>query len=153
MRIRFVWGLNWLMFGQNREELRRFFQASWRKRLDGQTLQPLELIVVQVMEQHPEYHHHLADPEQLDRDFTPEQGETNPWLHMSMHITLAEQIGADRPKGVRAHYQSVVRRYSDPHTAEHAMMECLGVILWEAQRDRAAPDEQRYLECLKKLGS
>ena len=140
------------MFGQNREELRRFFQASWKKRLDGVSLQPLEHIVAQVIEQHPEYHPHLEDPEQLDRDFTPEQGETNPWLHMGMHITLAEQIGADRPSGIRSHYQAVLQRFGDHHAAEHAMMDCLGVALWEAQRDGTAPDEQRYLACLKKLG-
>jgi len=140
------------MFGQNREELRRFFQASWEKRLNGQALQPLEHIVAQVIEQHPEYHRHLGDPDQLERDFTPEQGETNPWLHMGMHITLAEQIGSDRPAGIRGSYQQVVARFGDHHAAEHAMMECLGVALWEAQRSGAAPDEQSYLECLKRLG-
>jgi len=141
------------MFGQNREQLRRFFQTSWEKRLNDQALQPLEQIVVQVIEQHPEYHRHLGDPNQLERDFTPEQGETNPWLHMGMHITLAEQIGTDRPVGIRASYQQVVARSSDHHTAEHAMMDCLGLALWEAQRSGAAPDERSYLECLKKLGS
>ena len=139
------------MFGQNREQLRRFFQTSWQKRLNGQTLQPLEQLVVQVIEQHPEYHRHLDDADHLDRDFTPEQGETNPWLHMGMHITLAEQIGSDRPAGIRDSYQQVLARYSDNHAAEHAMMDCLGVALWEAQRRGAAPNEQSYLECLKKL--
>jgi hypothetical protein len=140
------------MFGQNREQLRRFFQTSWEKRLKGQALQPLEHLVVQVIEQHPEYHRHLDDAGQLDRDFTPEQGETNPWLHMGMHITLAEQIGSDRPQGIRGSYQQAVARFGDNHAAEHAMMDCLGVALWEAQRSGAAPDEQSYLECLKKLG-
>ena len=140
------------MFGQNREELRRFFRTSWQKRLEGQALQPLEHIVAQVIEQHPEYQPHLEDAAQLDRDFTPEQGETNPWLHMGMHITLAEQLGADRPAGIRAAHQRVLKRYTDHHAAEHAMMECLGVALWEAQRSGVAPDEKRYLECLRKLG-
>jgi hypothetical protein len=139
------------MFGHNREELRRFFQASWQKRLGGQALQPLEQIVVQVIEQHPEYHHHLGDPDQLGRDYTPEQGETNPWLHMGMHITLAEQVGADRPAGIRDRYQRVLKRFGDHHAAEHAMMDCLGVALWEAQRNGIAADEMRYLECLDKL--
>ena len=141
------------MFGQNREQLRRFFQTSWEKRLQGQTLQPLEQLVVQVIAQHPEYQRHLGDAAQLDRDFTPEHGETNPWLHMGMHITLAEQIGADRPKGIRSSYQRVLARFGDSHAAEHAMMDCLGVALWEAQRSGAAPDEQRYLECVKTLAS
>jgi hypothetical protein len=140
------------MFGQNREELRRFFQTSWQKRLGGQPLQPLEQLVAQVVEQHPEYHVYLSDAEQLDRDFTPEQGQTNPWLHMGMHITLAEQLGTDRPAGIRGSYQQIVARFGDQHAAEHAMMDCLGVALWEAQRAGAAPDERGYLECLKKLG-
>lgn len=140
------------MFGQNREELRRFFQTSWQKRLDGQSLQPLEQLVAQVVEQHPEYHVYLSDAEQLDRDFTPEQGQTNPWLHMGMHITLAEQLGTDRPAGIRSSYQQIVARFGDQHAAEHAMMDCLGVVLWEAQRAGTAPDERGYLECLKKLG-
>lgn len=140
------------MFGQNREELRRFFQASWRKRLSGQPLQPLEQLVAQIVEQHPEYHGHVDDADQLDRDFTPEQGETNPWLHMGMHITLAEQLSTDRPTGIRGSYQQIVARLGDHHAAEHAMMDCLGVALWEAQRSGAMPDERAYLECLKKLG-
>ena len=141
------------MFGQNREELRRFFQTSWEKRRNDQALQPLEHLVAQVIEQHPEYHRHLDGPDQLDRDFSPEQGETNPWLHMGMHITLAEQVGSDRPSGIRASYQKLVTHFGDHHAAEHAMMECLGVALWEAQRGGTAPDEQRYLECLKKLAT
>ncbi len=139
------------MFGQNREELRRFFQTSWAKRCNGEPLQPLEQLVAQVVEQHPEYHRYLDDPEQLDRDFGPEQGETNPWLHMGMHITLAEQIGTDRPTGIRASYQQAVAAFGDHHATEHAMMECLGLALWEAQRSGSAPDEQRYLDCLQKL--
>jgi hypothetical protein len=139
------------MFGQNREELRRFFHTSWQKRLAGQQLQPLEQVVAQVVEQHPEYHACLNDVDQLDRDFTPEQGETNPWLHMGMHITLAEQLATDRPAGVRSRYQRIVGRLGDHHAAEHAMMDCLGVALWEAQRAGTAPDEQAYLACLEKL--
>lgn len=139
------------MFGQNREQIRRFFQATWQKRLHDQDLQPLERLVAEVIAQHPEYHRHIEDQSGLDDDFTPEQGETNPWLHMGMHITLGEQLGADRPAGVRALYQAIVARHRDPHAAEHQMMDCLGVALWEAQRNGRAPDEAAYLECLKKL--
>ncbi|MCB1802419.1 MAG: DUF1841 family protein [Gammaproteobacteria bacterium] len=139
------------MFGQDREQLRRFFSTSWTKRQQGEPLQPLEQLVVQVIEQHPEYHGHLADDDQLQRDFTPEQGQTNPWLHMGMHISLAEQLGADRPPGIRSLYQNITARHGDPHKAEHAMMDCLGLVLWEAQRANRAPDETAYLECLKKL--
>jgi hypothetical protein len=139
------------MFGQDREQLRRFFKTSWNKRLAGQALQPLEQLVAQVIEQHPEYHAHFVDDELLQRDFSPDHGETNPWLHMGMHISLGEQLGADRPAGIRALYQQIVMRFGDHHAAEHAMMDCLGAVLWEAQRSARAPDEAAYLECLKKL--
>jgi hypothetical protein len=139
------------MFGQNRDELRRFFVTSWQKHQAGQALQPLERLVAQIVESHPEYHAQVQDDKQIDRDFSPDQGETNPWLHMSMHVTLGEQLGADRPAGIRAVYQSLAAQLGDGHGAEHAMMDCLGLILWEAQRDARAPDEAAYLECLKKL--
>ncbi len=138
------------MFGQDREQLRRFFKTSWDKRLAGQPLQPLEQLVAQVIAQHPEYHRWLSD-DRLQRDFSPGEGETNPWLHMGMHITLGEQLGADRPPGVRRVYQQIATRFGDPHAAEHAMMDCLGAVLWEAQRSGGTPDEQAYLACLEKL--
>ncbi|MDJ0740396.1 MAG: DUF1841 family protein [Gammaproteobacteria bacterium] len=139
------------MFGQDREQLRRFFATSWRKRQSGEPLQGLEQLVSQIVEQHPEYHAQLADDEQLQRDFTPETGETNPWLHMGMHVSLGEQLGADRPAGVRELYRQIAARHGDAHAAEHAMMECLGLVLWEAQRAGRTPDEAAYLECLKRL--
>ena len=139
------------MFGQDREQLRRFFQTSWDKRLTGQALQPLERLVAEVIAQHPEYHACLADEEQLQQDFGPEQGQTNPWLHMGMHITIGEQLGADRPSGIRSAYQRLVLSQGDSHAAEHAIMECLGAVLWEAQRSGAVPDEQAYLACVKRL--
>lgn len=139
------------MFGQDREQLRRFFTSSWQKRCAGQPMQALEQLVAQIVEQHPEYHGHLGDGEQLQRDFTPEDGETNPWLHMGMHVSLGEQLGADRPPGIRDLYQQIAERFGDTHAAEHAMMECLGLVLWEAQRANRQPDEQAYLDCLRKL--
>jgi hypothetical protein len=139
------------MFGQNREQLRLFFKSSWDKRLAGATLQGVEQLVAQVVEQHPEYHAQLGDEGALQRDYSPAAGETNPWLHMAMHVTLAEQLGADRPAGFRDAYVAAVRRFGEPHAAEHAMLECLGLALWEAQRAGSLPDEARYLECIKRL--
>ena len=137
------------MFGQDRDQLRLFFKTSWDKRLSGAPLQPLEQLVAQVVEQHPEYHRHMG-PDALQRDFVPQSGDPNPWLHMGMHIALGEQLGADRPAGIRDLYQRVALRVGDPHAAEHAMMDCLGAALSEAQR-AGLPDEQAYLECLRKL--
>lgn len=139
------------MFGQDREQLRRFFLSSWEKRTAGQPLQALEQLVAEIVAQHPEYHRHLGDGDKLLRDFTPEQGETNPWLHMGMHVSLGEQLGADRPPGIRDLYRRIAGRIGDTHAAEHAMMECLGRVLWEAQRANRLPDETTYIECLKKL--
>ncbi len=139
------------MFGQNREQLRRFFQSSWQKRLAGQELSALERIVAEVVAQHPEYHAMLDDPEAADRDFPVEGGQTNPFLHMGMHITLAEQLSGDRPAGIRDLYRTLADRTGDTHATEHQMMECLGRILWEAQRSGRMPDENEYLACLKRL--
>ncbi len=139
------------MFGQDRQQLRKFFRQAWQKRQAGEALQALEKLVADIVEQHPEYQPELNDEDSLDRDFSPDDGQTNPWLHMGMHISLAEQLGADRPPGIRHVYQQIVARCGERHAAEHAMMECLGVTLWEAQRANKAPDETSYLECLKKL--
>ena len=140
------------MFGQDRQQLRQFFKTSWDKRLAGQPLQALEQIVAQVVEQHPEYHAALADPDALERDYSVETGQTNPWLHMAMHVTIAEQVGSDRPAGFRSAYQATVLRLGDPHQADHAILECLGQTLWEAQRAGGLPDESAYLECVRRLG-
>jgi len=138
---------------QDREQLRRFYQTVWHKRQQGQALQGVELIVAQVLAQHPEYHPLVLAPEAIDQDFSIETGQTNPFLHMGMHIALAEQLQADRPSGIRALHQRLSAQHGEPHQAEHHMMECLGQALWEAQRNNSAPDEQAYLECIEKLSS
>jgi hypothetical protein len=99
---------------------------------------------------HPEYYDIVEDPDRIDRDFTPEQGETNPFLHMGMHLALREQSMTDQPPGVREVYFALMKRFGGDHEAEHQMMECLGDILWNAQRAGAEPDPENYLECLKK---
>jgi hypothetical protein len=139
------------MFGQNRDELRRFFVTTWAKRRNGDPLQPLELLVAQVIEKHPEYQAQVEHPDALAQDFDTREGTTNPFLHMGMHITLNEQLEADRPCGMRALYQKITLGLGDAHAAEHRMMECLGLVLWEAQRAGRMPDEGAYLECIKKL--
>jgi len=139
------------MFGQNREQIRRFFQQAWKKRLADEALDGIEALIVQVIEQHPEYHRLITDPDAADKDFHIDDGQTNPFLHMGMHITLAEQLGSDRPAGIRNLHQKITLKTGDAHEAEHKMMECLGLILWEAQRSGQAPDEQAFLSCMRKL--
>lgn len=138
------------MFGQNRAQMRQFFSSSWNKRLAGENMEPLESLVAGIIEQHPEYQDAVLskNPEQ---DFSAEQGETNPFLHMGMHITLAEQLSTDRPPGIRTLHQKICAKKGNVHQAEHDMMECLGLVLWEAQRQNRQPDDQAYLDCLKRF--
>lgn len=138
------------MFGQDREQMRRFFAEAWRRRLDAAPLEPMERLVAGVIEQHPEYHGLLEDA-RLDREYPPELGATNPFLHMGMHIALKEQVAAGNPAGIAALHTRISERLGDAHEAEHRMMECLGEALWRAQRDGAMPDEAAYLECLRRL--
>lgn len=140
------------MFGPDRDSLRRYYLTVWKKASAGEPLEPLEQLIADVIRQHPEYHVLLENAETtLGRDYLPEMGQTNPFLHMGMHIALQEQLGSDRPHGIRKLYQKISQRVGDHHTAEHQMMECLGETLWEAQRSGSAPDEQVYLERLRGL--
>lgn len=140
-----------MLFGQDRGELRNMFFEAWRKRRSGEGLEPLERAIVEVVELHPEYHALLTDPERnLDRDYLPEGGETNPFLHMSLHIAVQEQLGTDRPAGIRELYQAMMQRLPDAHAVEHEIMECLMQMLWEAQRENRMPDEEAYLACLRR---
>jgi hypothetical protein len=140
------------MFSTDRSSLRRVFLDAWHKYNDRQPLQPLEGLVVEVVRQHPEYHPVLEqDDAALHKDYLPETGETNPFLHLAMHVSLGEQVASDRPPGIRDLYQRLVRETGHPHEAEHRLMECLGLSLWEAQRAGRLPDEAAYLECVRKL--
>ena len=140
-----------MIFSQDRTELRRFFFSVWRKHQAREPMEPLENLVAEVITQHPEYHAQLADEETaLDRDYLPEMGETNPFLHLAMHLAMREQLATQRPAGIVEIYQKLATARGSAHDAEHAMMDCLGEMLWQAQRDGTAPDEKRYMECLKK---
>ena len=137
------------MFGQDRTELREMFFTSWKKHQDKQIMEPLEAVVAKIIELHPEYHNLFADQDTIDKDYTPEMGETNPFLHMAMHISIQEQLSTKRPSGIEQIHQSMLNKIKDPHETEHVMMECLGKMLWEAQSQNRAPDENDYLTCLK----
>ncbi len=136
--------------GARRDDLRQAFLDAWRKRLEGLPLEPLEALLGDVAAEHPEYHRALADPDSVARDFPVEDGETNPFLHLAMHVAIREQVGADRPAGVRA-VRLGLAAATDVHRAEHRMMEVLGESLWEAQRAGRPPDERAYLERLARL--
>ncbi len=139
------------MFSPSREQVRRFFFEAWRTYRSGMPLAGMDVQAVNIALMHPEYHAILDAPEyNLDREWTPEDGQTNPFLHMSMHLAIEEQLSIDQPAGVRAAIEALVARSGDPHVAQHAAMECLGEMVWRAQRDRLPPDVVSYLDCLQR---
>ncbi|MCW8919116.1 MAG: DUF1841 family protein [Gammaproteobacteria bacterium] len=141
-----------MFFGQNRDQLRRFYLQAWRKHLEGQPIEPLEGMIIDVITLHPEYHTLLVDEERaLSHDYSPEQNQTNPFLHMGMHIAIREQLSTRRPAGINDAYEALLKQLGGRHQAEHRMMECLGEAMWQAQRNNTVPDEVAYLACLQKL--
>ncbi len=140
------------MFVQDRNEARDYFFKVWEKQKSNLPLEPIEAIISDVIHAHPEYHHYLDEKDiSYNNDFGPEQNQTNPFLHMGMHIALKEQVGSDRPTGVNAIFNRILNRSISIHDAEHKMMECLGTSLWQAQRSNTFPDENSYLDCLKRI--
>ncbi len=140
------------MFGNDRRQMRRFFTDAWQKQKTGAPMEPMEQVIANIIQQHPEYHSLLEQKElALDKDFLPEMGETNPFLHISMHIGIQEQISIDRPPGITTAYKELIMSKGDAHTAEHIMMDCLAQMLWDSQRDNKTPNEHAYLECIKSL--
>lgn len=139
------------MFNPSRDQVRQFFFDAWRKYREGAPLEGLETLAVEAALLHPEYHAVLDAPARyLQRDYTPEDGQTNPFLHLSMHVSIAEQLSIDQPPGIRAEFERLVTARGDRHAALHDMLDCLGEIIWRAQRDQTAPDAQAYLECLRR---
>lgn len=137
------------MFEPSREEARRFFFDTWQKYRSNQILSGLEGTALDIMLQHPEYHPILSDPDKyLDRDYLPEFGETNPFLHMSMHLAIEEQLSIDQPIGIRAHFQHILEKCGEVHEARHLVMDCLAEMIWQAQRNQTVPDGALYLQCL-----
>src|SRR5262245_52284194 len=137
------------MFAPTREEARRFLVDAWRKVRTGEPVSPLERQAAELIALHPEYHAMLDDPERhLDRDFVPEGGGINPFLHLSLHLAVAEQLAIDQPPGIRAQFERLRAARGDEHAALHAVLECLGEVIWQAQRTNTPPDGALYLDCL-----
>jgi len=138
---------------QDRGALRRHYAEAWRKRRAGVPLEPLEHQLATVIEQHPEYHAMFEqDPDALGRDYTPESGQSNPFLHLGLHLSIREQVATDRPAGIAVVHRELSRRLGgDVHEAEHRMLERLGEALWLSQRTGRPPDESAYLESLRQL--
>lgn len=138
------------MFSPSREQVREFFFATWRKYRAHEPLAGLEAMALEVILLHPEYHAVLDAPERHGaRDYLPELGETNPFLHLSLHLALAEQLSIDQPAGVAQRFAALQAKRGDRHAALHEALECLGAMVWRSQRDRAPPDGAGYLDCLE----
>jgi Domain of unknown function (DUF1841) len=137
--------------GQNRDQMRRMYLEAWRKFSAGAPLEPLEAQLAAVIAEHPEYVTWLETGQgALGAEFTPEGGQENPFLHMGLHLAIREQVATNRPAGIADVHQKLSARLGT-HEAEHAMLEPLAETLWEAQRQGRMPDEQVYLERLRKL--
>jgi len=137
------------MFNPSRNEARQFLIDAWMKRRDNLPATPLETVAGELIAAHPEYHALLeSGDEALTRDWPPEHGETNPFLHLSMHLSIREQVSIDQPAGVAAHHARLTRERGSALEAEHVMMDCLGEMIWQAQRHHTAPDPAVYLGCL-----
>ncbi|MDP2811506.1 MAG: DUF1841 family protein [Rhodocyclaceae bacterium] len=140
------------MFNPDRGEARRFLIDAWRKRCASLPATPMETLAADVAALHPEYHGLLAaGDEAIDREWTPDQGETNPFLHLSLHLAIEEQLSIDQPPGIRAAFGQRLARRDDRHAALHDILECLGETLWRAQRDCAPPDGAAYLDCMRRI--
>jgi len=139
------------MFGNDRNEMRKMFFSAWANFNNKALLQPLEQVIVNIIQLHPEYHSLLENESNLDKEYTPEMGETNPFLHMSMHIAIQEQLSTNRPENLKKVYQSLLASHQDAHQVEHMLMECLGQMIWQAQRDQTLPNENHYISCIEKL--
>ncbi len=141
------------MFNPSKDEVRRFFCETWRKTQAGEVLTPLEAIARDWLLQHPEYHDELSDPEAAQAaDYDIGKGQSNPFLHLSMHLSITEQVSIDQPPGIRSAYQSLAASRGE-HEAQHEVMECLGEMLWTAQRNGTPPDGDVYIECVRKRAS
>lgn len=143
------------MFKPSRDQARQLFFDTWRKYRQHEILSGIETIALEVILLHPEYHIILDNPERyLTKDYLPENGEINPFLHMSMHVALSEQLSIDQPRGICKRFSDLQKMTGDDHIASHHALECLAEMIWQAQRNQSAPDAAIYLECLdKRLGS
>lgn len=141
------------MFNPSRDQARRFFIEAWQKHRGKQLVSPLEDTAIRLIALHPEYHALLEGGEDaLACEWTPESGEANPFLHLSLHLAIEEQLSIDQPPGLRAAFEALLARRGDRHAALHDVLECLGETMWRAQKSQSPPDGEAYVECVKRKG-
>lgn len=138
------------MFNPSREQVRRFFCDAWKKHVERLPLVGAEVAAADIAARHPEYHPLLVDPDgALEKEWVPEGGQMNPFLHLSLHLAIHEQLSIDQPPGIRAAFDQL-RLRMDPHDAEHVLVECLGEIIWQAQRAGGQMDAVAYVEAIRR---
>ena len=139
------------MFAPSQHDVRRFFCESWRKDRERSPLEPMEALAAQWLQEHPEYHAELADVDAaLAAQYTGDDGQGNPFLHLSMHLTISEQCSIDQPRGIKQAFELLAARLGSTHEAQHQVMECLGEMIWQSQRSGRPPDGERYLDCVRR---
>ncbi|WP_127997126.1 DUF1841 family protein [Piscinibacter defluvii] len=139
------------MFAPSQNDVRRFFCETLRKQRAALPLTPMEALAGDWIAQHPEYHAELADLDAaLAAVYEVEAGRTNPFLHLSMHLTISEQVSIDQPRGIKQAYELLAARRGSAHEAQHEVMECLGEMIWASQRSGAPPDGLAYLDCVRR---
>lgn len=139
------------MFQPSQHDVRRFFCAVHRKRREALPLTPIEAQAADWVDAHPEYHAELADLDAaLAAVYTVEDGRTNPFLHLSMHLSISEQVAIDQPAGIRQAVELLAARLGSLHAAQHEVMECLGEMVWASQRSGLPPDGHAYLDCVRR---
>lgn len=141
-----------MFYGDTIQETRQLFFSSWEHYLQKKPLSPLEQQIVQVLIDHPEYQHIIEHSNKFqEHTYYPELGETNPFLHMGLHLAVREQIATNRPEGITGAFQQLMQKYKEPLAVEHLIMEQLAECLWLSQKNNLPPDEQQYLTRLIEL--
>jgi hypothetical protein len=142
------------MFAPSQHEVRRFFCEVFAKRREGAPMTPLEDLAARWIVEHPEYAADLADVDAaLAASFGVDEGRANPFLHLAMHLSISEQLSIDQPLGIRQAFALLAARRGSAHDAQHAVMECLGEMLWTSQRSGQPPDGEAYMACVRRCAT
>jgi hypothetical protein len=138
------------MFNPSRDQARQFLINAWAIRRNKLPGTPMDTLAADLVDLHPEYHALLEAEDALTREWTPEQGETNPFLHLSLHLAIEEQLSIDQPPGILAAFNTLQNRRGSRHDALHTVLECLGEMIWRSQRSGLPPDGDSYLDCIRR---
>jgi hypothetical protein len=142
------------MFNPSQSDVRRFFCSAYSKWLIKDTMDGIETIAALWIAEHPEYHDDLSDADAaVAKNYSVDAGRTNPFLHLSMHLSMSEQCSIDQPRGIQTAIESLTAKLDSLHHAHHIAMEALGTMMWESQRSGQPPNAETYIESIKKAAS